>query len=170
MNMTREDVLRELELLPVWQLRAPPKVAEAIPEKSLEIAAEKLIEKTVEISVQCTISDDKKWVFICAASRMDIASHGMLFDNILRALKITKSSQIALENIGEAGVLIAMGESVAQQLLSSTESLETLRGKTQIYQNLPLIVTYDPQDMLQNLANKAKAWDDLCLALQLLNA
>jgi uracil-DNA glycosylase len=166
MNPTREDVLRELELLPVWKLRAPPKVAELALEKLPEIAAE----KSVEISCICTISDDKKWVFICPDTRMDIASQSMLFSNILRALKITKTNKIALENIGEASVIVAMGETAAQQLLNTTESIEALRGKTHTYQNIPLIVTYDTQNMLENLANKAKTWDDLCMALQLLNA
>jgi uracil-DNA glycosylase len=166
MNPTREDVLRELELLPVWKLRAPPKVAELALEMLPEIAAE----KTAEISYIYTISDDKKWGFICPETRMDIASQSMLFSNILRALKITKTNKIALENIGEASVIVVMGETAAQQLLGSTESLEQLRSKTHAYQNIPLIVTYDTQNMLENLANKAKTWDDLCMALQLLNA
>ena len=101
---------------------------------------------------------------------MDIGSQSMLFNNILRALKIKKTNKIALENISEASVIVAMGETAAQQLLNTTESLEQLRGKTHAYQNIPLIVTYDTQNMLQNLANKAKTWDDLCMALQLLNA
>jgi uracil-DNA glycosylase len=166
MNPTREDVLRELELLPVWKLRTPPKVAELALEKLPEIVAE----KPAEISYICTISDDKKWGFICPETRMDIASQSMLFSNILRALKITKTNKIALENIGEASVIVVMGETAAQQLLNTTESIEALRGKTHTYQNIPLIVTYDTQNMLENLANKAKTWDDLCMALQLLNA
>ncbi len=173
MNMTREDVLRELELLPVWQLRAPLKVAQPITEKApvVETAIEAAKENT---SLEFIISDDKKWCFICQnsmpASRMDIGLQGILFNNILHALKISKTNKISLENISEAKVMIAMGETVAQHLLSSTESLEQLRGKTHVYQNIPLIVTYDTSDMLQHLPNKAKTWDDLCMALRLLNA
>jgi uracil-DNA glycosylase len=173
MNPTREDVLRELELMPVWKLRAPLKVAEPVAEKALivEVAAEVAVEATKEnTSLELIISDDKKWIFICPETRMDIASQSMLFSNILRALKITKTNKIALENIGEASVIVVMGETAAQQLLNTTESIEALRGKTHTYQNIPLIVTYDTQNMLENLANKAKTWDDLCMALQLLNA
>jgi DNA polymerase len=169
MNMTREDVLRELELLPVWQLRAPLKVAEPAIEKApmAVVAIEAAKENT---SLECIISDDKKWIFICHEDLMDIGLQGILFNNILHVLKISKTNKISMENISEAKVMIAMGETVAQQLLSSTESIEQLRGKTYAYQNIPLIVTYDTSDMLLHLPNKAKTWDDLCMALQLLNA
>jgi DNA polymerase len=32
------------------------------------------------------------------------------------------------------------------------------------YQGVPLIVTYHPAYLLRNLPDKAKAWEDLCLA------
>jgi uracil-DNA glycosylase len=167
--MNREYVLRELELLPVWQLRAPLKVAEPAIEKAP--IEEAVIEVATEnTSLELIISDDKRWIFSYPATRMDIASQSTLFNNILYALKISKTNKIALENISEAKVMIAMGEIAAQQLLGSTESLEQLRGKMHTYQNIPLIVTYDTSDMLQHLPNKAKTWDDLCMALQLLNA
>jgi uracil-DNA glycosylase len=165
MNFTREDVLRELELLPVWKLRAQLEVAEPVVEKA------PIVKAVMEVvSLELIISDDKKWIFAYPAGRMDLGLQGILFKNILHALRILKANKTSLDNIGEAKVMIAMGESVAQQLLSSTESIEQLRGKTHVYQNIPLIVTYHPQDMLQHLANKAKTWDDLCMALQLLNA
>ncbi len=171
MNMTREDVLRELELLPAWELRAPLKVAQPITENApmVEVTIEVVIENT---SLEFIISDDKGWCFICQnsmpANLMDIGLQSILFKNILHVLKISKTNKISLENISEAKVMIAMGETVAQQLLSSTESLEQLRGKTHVYQNIPLIVTYDTSDMLQHLPNKAKTWDDLCIAQSLL--
>jgi DNA polymerase len=171
--MNREDVLRELELLPVWQLRVLPKVAEPVVEKMLivEVAAEAAIVATTEnTSLELIISDDKKWIFAYPETPMDIGLQADLFKNILHALKINKTNKIALENISEAKVMIAMGEIAAQQLLGSTESLEQLRGKMHTYQHIPLIVTYDTSDMLQHLPNKAKTWDDLCMALQLLNA
>jgi uracil-DNA glycosylase len=167
--MTREDVLRELELLPVWQLRTPLKVAEPIAEKAqiVEVAIEAATEKT---SLELIISDDTRWIFAYPATRMDIGSQGILFNNILLALKIEKTNKILLENVSEAKVIIAMGETTAQQLLKTTESIEQLRGKTHTYQNIPLIVTFHPQELLQYLPNKAKTWDDLCIALQLLDA
>ena len=163
MNMTREDVLRELELLPVWKLRAPLKVAELSVEQVPVIVEVAIAETT---SYECTISDDKKWVFVCPASRAPIASQSTLFNNILHALKIEKTNQVQLESVAdiEASVIIAMGETTAQQLLSTTESIETLRGKAHQLASAQVIVTYHPDDMLQDLQLKAKTWEDLCLA------
>ena len=163
MNMTREDVLRELELLPVWKLRAPLKVSELPVEQAPAIVEVATIET---VSYECTISDDKKWVFVCPAGHAPIASQSTLFNNILHALKIEKTNQVQLKSVAdiEASVIIAMGETTAQQLLNTTESIETLRGKTHQLQTSPLIVTYHPSDMLQDLQLKAKTWEDLCLA------
>ena len=41
-----------------------------------------------------------------------------------------------------------------------------LRGRVHRYQGVPLVVTYHPAYLLRNPADKAKAWADLCLALQ----
>jgi len=37
-------------------------------------------------------------------------------------------------------------------------------------EGVPLIVTYHPAYLLRNLEDKARAWDDLCLAQQTLKA
>jgi uracil-DNA glycosylase len=34
------------------------------------------------------------------------------------------------------------------------------------YRGVPLVVTYHPAYLLRNLPEKAKAWADLCLALE----
>ena len=115
-------------------------------------------------------SNDKNWAFILPASHDLTATQAALFNNIMQALKIDKTYKTVLAsavNI-EAKVIIAMGETTAQQLLNSAESIESLRGKTHIFANIALIVTYHPHDMLQNLANKAKTWDDLCMAMEML--
>ena len=100
------------------------------------------------------------------------ALQSSLFNNILLALKIDKTNKTVLTSLVdiEARVIIAMGETTAQQLLNSTESIESMRGKTHIFEKIPLIVTYHPHDMLQNLANKAKTWDDLCMAMEIMRA
>jgi DNA polymerase len=38
------------------------------------------------------------------------------------------------------------------------------------YEGVPLIVTYHPAYLLRNLPDKAKAWEDLCLAAQTMEA
>jgi uracil-DNA glycosylase family 4 len=62
-------------------------------------------------------------------------------------------------------IILAMGRFAVQSLLRSTEPIGRLRGRVHRYQGVPLIVTYHPAYLLRNLEDKAKAWDDLCLAL-----
>ena len=173
--MTREDMLRELELLPVWQLRAPvqmqPQPAERAPVVNPIIAVPAKI-PDAQNAFNLTLSADKKWAFIMPASPDLPALQSSLFNDILLALKIDKTNKTVLTSLVdiEAKVIIAMGETTAQQLLNSAESIESLRGKTHTFENIPLIVTYHPHDMLQNLANKAKTWDDLCMAMEIMRA
>jgi DNA polymerase len=63
------------------------------------------------------------------------------------------------------GVVVAVGEKIAQQLLASTQSLEILRGKMHDTNGLQVVATYHPDDLLLHLHNKAKTWDDLCMAI-----
>ena len=63
-------------------------------------------------------------------------------------------------------VIIAMGRFAVQSLLRTEEAIGRLRGRVHRYQGVPVVVTYHPAYLLRNLPDKAKAWDDLCLALQ----
>ncbi len=63
-------------------------------------------------------------------------------------------------------IILAMGRFAVQSLLRSDEPVGRLRGRVHRYQGVPLIVTYHPAYLLRNLEDKAKAWDDLCLALE----
>jgi uracil-DNA glycosylase len=65
-------------------------------------------------------------------------------------------------------IILAMGAFAVQSLLRSTEPVGRLRGRVHHYQGVPLIVTYHPAYLLRNLVDKAKAWDDLCLAVETL--
>ena len=61
-------------------------------------------------------------------------------------------------------IILAMGRFAVQALLRSSEPVGRLRGRVHRYGGVPLVVTYHPAYLLRNLADKAKAWDDLCLA------
>ncbi|WP_326540162.1 uracil-DNA glycosylase [Pseudorhodoferax sp.] len=63
-------------------------------------------------------------------------------------------------------LILAMGRFAVQALLRSSEPVGRLRGKVHQYEGVPLVVTYHPAYLLRNLPDKAKAWDDLCLAAQ----
>ena len=63
-------------------------------------------------------------------------------------------------------IILAMGRFAVQSLLRSDEPIGRLRGRVHRYQGVPLIVTYHPAYLLRNLEDKARAWDDLCLAAE----
>lgn len=67
-------------------------------------------------------------------------------------------------------IILAMGRFAVQSLLRSHEPIGRLRSRVHRYHGVPLIVTYHPAYLLRNLEDKAKAWDDLCLALQTLRS
>jgi DNA polymerase len=65
-------------------------------------------------------------------------------------------------------LLLAMGRFAAQSLLASDEPIGKLRGRVHRWRDTPVVVTYHPAYLLRTLADKARAWDDLCLAASVL--
>ncbi len=65
-------------------------------------------------------------------------------------------------------VILAMGRFAVQSLLQTTEPIGRLRGRVHQYQGVPVIVTYHPAYLLRALPEKAKAWQDLCLAMEVM--
>jgi DNA polymerase len=63
-------------------------------------------------------------------------------------------------------LILAMGRFAVRALLRSEEPVGRLRGRVHSYRGVPLVVTYHPAYLLRNPADKAKAWDDLCLAAE----
>ena len=63
-------------------------------------------------------------------------------------------------------IILAMGRFAVQSLLRSSEPIGRLRGRVHEYQGVPLIVTYHPAYLLRNPEEKARSWDDLCLAAE----
>ncbi len=66
-------------------------------------------------------------------------------------------------------VILAMGRFAVQSLLGSDEPIGRLRGRLHSWHGVPLVVTYHPAYLLRQPADKAKAWDDLCLAASVLD-
>jgi uracil-DNA glycosylase family 4 len=66
----------------------------------------------------------------------------------------------------EPDVVFIMGRLGAQALLETDEPLGRLRGQVHELWGLPAVVSYDLGTLLRTPMEKAKAWDDLCLALQ----
>ncbi len=117
---------------------------------------------------------------------------GKLLDNMLRAARLHTAGAVLLAplvRVGTAGasgdlpnalaellanakpdVVLVMGRLAAQALLQSTEPLAKLRGQVHAVQGQSVVITIDPTYLLRNPQDKAKAWDDLCLALSIASA
>ncbi len=204
MTMTREDILRELELLPVWRLRAPPvelelgkspiasradATAEAIladvnvielnkkiDEAIVEPAVEPIQLSATPVVLRLLVSEDTNWLFLLEYSADNEAE--TLLQNMLRAISVKLS--VDIKHIGLAQLdkyqpklMVVFGDAASQSLLGKSIAFEALRlnqHQQQLaqYNAIPVIVTYHPNDLLQHLPSKAKAWDDLRLAMQLI--
>jgi DNA polymerase len=64
----------------------------------------------------------------------------------------------------EPKLIVALGKTAASNLLHTEASIGSLRGRLHDFRGTPLLVTYHPAYLLRNLADKAKAWEDLCFA------
>jgi len=122
-----------------------------------------------------------------------VGQAGRLLDNILAALGMKRGQNVYIANVLKCrppgnrtptpleaescrpyldrqielispAIIIALGRSAASTLLNVDASIASLRGRVHRYQGVPLIVTYHPAYLLRNLPDKAKAWEDLCLA------
>lgn len=71
-------------------------------------------------------------------------------------------------------IILAMGRFAVQSLLQhsvpevATLPLGRLRGQVHQYEGVPVVVSYHPAYLLRTPQDKAKAWEDLCLAQSLM--
>ena len=65
-------------------------------------------------------------------------------------------------------LILAMGRFAVQSILQTGEPIGRLRGRVHAYHGVPVVVTYHPAYLLRNPADKARSWDDLCLAREVL--
>jgi uracil-DNA glycosylase family 4 len=122
-----------------------------------------------------------------------VGQAGRLLDNMLAALGMKRGQNVYIANVLKCrppgnrtptpleveacrpyldrqvaligpSLIVALGKSAATTLLNVDASIASLRGRVHRYRGVPLIVTYHPAYLLRNLPDKAKAWEDLCLA------
>jgi len=67
-------------------------------------------------------------------------------------------------------LIVALGKVAAVNLLTREASVASMRNKIHQYRGIPLIVTYHPAYLLRSLHDKARAWEDLCFAVDTLQA
>ena len=124
-----------------------------------------------------------------------VGQAGQLLDSMLAAIKLKRGDNVYIANIVKCRppgnrnpepdeahkcepylqrqidllkpkLIIALGRVAAVNLLSKDASVASLRGRVLDYKGIPLLVTYHPAYLLRSLTEKAKAWEDLCFAVQ----
>ncbi|MDP2761004.1 MAG: uracil-DNA glycosylase [Sideroxyarcus sp.] len=122
-----------------------------------------------------------------------VGQAGKLLDNMLAAIKLKRGENVYIANVVKCRppanrtptadevatclpwlhqqialiqpkLIVALGKTAATALLGREATLGSLRGMAHDYQGTPLIVTYHPAYLLRSPVEKAKAWQDLCLA------
>jgi uracil-DNA glycosylase len=121
------------------------------------------------------------------ASRTDNGAAGAYLSNVVKCRPahghIAQSAELAqcamyLQReiaLVQPKVIVAMGRLAIQVLLGeqpelATQPLGKLRGSVYRYQGVPVVVTYHPKVLLRASADKAKAWADLCLAMNVVQS
>ena len=189
--MTQEDVLRELELLPMWHLRAgfAPLAPEAhaaspVPVSPVPVmpAAHVAVPVVPEVVVPAPVaalawtqvaSTDGVWLFVSLTASLS-ADEWQLLQNMAKAMRISLNTAQPMTDpvhalsASSAKMLIAFGAAAAQQLVASQASLPTLRGQLHACHGRTLIATHALDHLLQQPLDKAQTWHDLRLAMQAL--
>jgi DNA polymerase len=127
-----------------------------------------------------------------------VGQAGKLLDNMLMAIKLARGKQAYIANIVKCRppnnrnpaadeiaqclpylqrqieliqpkLIVALGKVAANNLLGEDVPLGSLRGTLHDYHGIPLIVTYHPAYLLRSPSEKAKAWEDLCFAVDVMN-
>ncbi len=166
-------MLRELELLPVWQLHNPvPAEVDLVPAAMDAPAVQDVAVVDSEIMPAHTfryiVSGDASWGFVLPQPQTDEAE--ALLQNMLKAVSVHNVAQ----NIADANrdhlrqyptkVIVAMGEQEAQALLGVEQTLTQLRGEAHQLETTAVVVTFAADHLLVNVQDKVGAWEDLCLA------
>jgi DNA polymerase len=124
-----------------------------------------------------------------------VGQAGKLLDNMLAAIKLKRGSNVYIANIVKCHppenrtpdaeeiatcmpylhrqialikpkLIVALGKTAATSLLGRDATLGSLRGTVHDFQGTPLIVTFHPAYLIRSPSEKAKAWQDLCFAVQ----
>jgi DNA polymerase len=124
-----------------------------------------------------------------------VGQAGKLLDNMLKSIGLKRGDNVYITNVVKSHppnnrdplpaeiaacfpylrrqieliqpkLIVTLGKIASDTLLGCEATIASLRGKVHAYQGIPLIVTYHPAYLLRTLQDKAKAWEDLCLAKQ----
>lgn len=123
-----------------------------------------------------------------------VGQAGKLLDSMLMAIKLKRGKNVYIANIVKCRppenrtpaadeiaqclpylerqidliqpkLIVALGKVASNALLGMDVTLASLRGTLHDYRGIPIIVTYHPAYLLRSPSEKAKVWQDLCLAV-----
>jgi DNA polymerase len=123
-----------------------------------------------------------------------VGQAGKLLDNMLASIKLKRGNNVYIANIVKCRppnnrapeadevatclpylkqqialikpkLIVALGKTAATALLGKEATLGSMRGTFHDFHGIPLLVTYHPAYLLRSPAEKAKAWQDLCMAV-----
>ena len=126
-----------------------------------------------------------------------VGAAGRLLDQMLRALGLRRGEDVYITNVVKCRppqnrtptdeecaacapyllrqialiqptVIVALGRVAAHALLKTDGALGALRLQQHHFGEIPLVVTWHPAFLLRKPAEKARAWEDLCRARQLM--
>ncbi len=126
-----------------------------------------------------------------------VGQAGKLLDSMLAAIKLKRGENVYIANVVKCRppgnlnpapeealacepylhrqidlikpkLIVALGKVAATNLLAREASVASLRNQVHQYRGIPLIVTYHPAYLLRSLEEKARAWEDLCFAVDTL--
>ena len=124
-----------------------------------------------------------------------VGQAGKLLDSMLAAMKLKRGVNVYIANIVKCRppdnrvpepeeiatclpylqrqiellqpkLIVALGKTAATSLLGQDATLSSLRGRLHEYQGVPLLITYHPAYLLRSPLEKAKALQDISLALE----
>ena len=124
-----------------------------------------------------------------------VGQAGKLLDNMLKSIGLKRGDNVYIANVVKSRppnnrnphsneiaacfpylrrqieliqpkLIVALGKIASDTLLGREATVASLRGQIHACQGIPLVATYHPAYLLRTLQDKARAWEDLCLAKQ----
>ena len=184
MNMTREDMLRELELLPVWtlnpafaerQVATQKEVMEPNQPEPIQRVAEVAVVtmpamETPELPIEQASTKAKKaiaWLLYCPLDTRSDQDALTLLQNMVRAMQLPATEyqivhEVVVSDKYQPERALIFGVDAAKALLDV--NVEDVSQQPYEHMQCPCWVVHHPKVLLENPALKREAWQIMCAA------
>lgn len=184
MSLTREDVLKELELWPIWRLNASQPILQAPiiaePEQKVvesmidEVATTPEVDDIVSLTIDIPVAPQslilKPWVIYCPQAEDDDSQ--TLLTNIVKAMQLAPDEMVLVQSPEallqyQTQKMVLFGLDAANTYLHTHhQDIQQVRGQCLLHEDVTYVVTHHPREMLSKPLLKREVWQDLCLLLQ----